>query len=421
MRDLFPGYYRPTTEQFRQMWQECIFSLDANALLHIYRYSSETREELLNIYDQLKDRIWLTNQAVLEYHKNREDVISQQHSISDEIEAALKEVSNKIEAKYKRGHPFADTNLITKIIKMAIQKIKASIEDAQSKYPDLLVNDLLLERITDLFDGRVGKQFAPKRLEEIYKEFEQRYKLLIPPGYKDKKLKREDFEKYGDGVLWCQLIDYAKEQKKPIILITDDTKEDWWRIEKGKTIGPRPEIIEEMRSKGGVAFYLYNVSQFMKYAKEFLGIQVQQIAIDEVRDVEQQDKTLYPSTDLLPSSLLYPVALLGAWKSGNLIRDKHIAALKAALNSIDTSAIIPLLVALVANSETPFDSLRAALLSTGYPEVIEHAPEIPLSSENDKEALGSSQGSQEDEKQIEDEEKQEDDPNIEAEKDEDDE
>ncbi len=31
MRDLFPGYYRPTIEQFVQMWQECIFSTLSNS------------------------------------------------------------------------------------------------------------------------------------------------------------------------------------------------------------------------------------------------------------------------------------------------------------------------------------------------------------------------------------------------------
>jgi len=35
---------------------------------------------------------------------------------------------------------------------------------------------------------------------------------------------------------------------------------------------------------------MYNASQFMIYAKEFLGFQVKQEAIDEVRDVGQQDK-----------------------------------------------------------------------------------------------------------------------------------
>jgi hypothetical protein len=376
MRDLFPGYYRPTTEQFRQMWQKCIFSLDANALLHIYRYSSETREELFNIYDQLKDRIWITHQAMLEYFENREDVITKQKSVSEYIESELNGALKRLNDNYNKGHPFADIRAINEIIEEAIQKIKASIQETQSKYPDLLKHDHLLERITDLFDGRVGKQYAPKRLEEIYKEYEQRFRLQIPPGYRDKNPKREGYKRYGDGVLWSQLIDYAKEQKKPIIFITDDAKDDWWRIEGGKTIGPRPELIEEMRSKGGVPFYLYNVSQFMKYAKEYLGIQVQQIAIDEVRDVEQQDKTLYPGTALYPGSTLYPAFLEVVLKSGNLKRDNLQEAVIAILKkNIDTSAFYEALAAYLKRSVDP---LSADFITSENSEVVEQVPESTI-------------------------------------------
>jgi hypothetical protein len=49
-------------------------------------------------------------------------------------------------------------------------------------------------------------------LKVIYKEAEQRFKESIPPGYKDNKKPEPD--KYGDIVLWFQLIDYAKSEKK---------------------------------------------------------------------------------------------------------------------------------------------------------------------------------------------------------------
>jgi hypothetical protein len=192
MRDLFPGYYRPTQEQFQQMWRECIFVIDANVLLNIYRYSSDTRDELFDVLEHLKDRIWIPHQAMLEYHENREEVISQQYAISKDIEIALTNASDTIEAKYKRGHPFTDTEIITDAIKEAIEKIKASIAQAESKYPSLLENDYLLERLSDLFNGRIGSEYLPKRLEEIYKEFEQRFRLQIPPGYRDKNTKKED-------------------------------------------------------------------------------------------------------------------------------------------------------------------------------------------------------------------------------------
>ncbi|HYT43838.1 MAG TPA: PIN-like domain-containing protein, partial [Methylomirabilota bacterium] len=167
-----------------------------------------------------------------------------------------------------------------------IVKIKASITQAESKYPNLLQNDYLLERLTNLFNDRIGKEYSTKRLEEIYKEFEQRFRLQIPPGYKDKNPKKEGFKKYGDGVLWFQVIDYAKSQKKTIILITDDQKDDWWRIEKGETLGPRPELAAEIGSKAKVSFYMYNSSQFLKYAKEFLGLKVKQETIEEIKEVE---------------------------------------------------------------------------------------------------------------------------------------
>ncbi len=270
------------------MWQECTFVFDANVLLNIYRYTSETREELFDILESLKERTWLPHQAMLEYLENREVVISQQYSIAADIEEALEEASETIEEKYKRGHPFADTTLIKKQIQEAIEKIKTSIVQAQSQYPNLLESDVLLERLTNLFNGRVGSEYPPKRLEEIYKEFEQRFRLQIPPGYKDKNPKKEGFKKYGDGVLWFQIIEYAKSQNKPFILVTDDQKDDWWQIEKGKTLGPRPELITEISSKAKVSFYMYNSSQFMKFAKDFLGLQVKQEAINEVRDVSQQ-------------------------------------------------------------------------------------------------------------------------------------
>jgi PIN domain-containing protein len=96
MRDLFPGYYRPTQEQFQQMWRECIFVFDANVLLNIYRYSSDTRDELFDVLEHLKDRIWIPHQAMLEYHENREEVISQQYAISKDIEIALTNASYQV-------------------------------------------------------------------------------------------------------------------------------------------------------------------------------------------------------------------------------------------------------------------------------------------------------------------------------------
>jgi len=160
------------------------------------------------------------------------------------------------------------------------------------KHPDLLTDDPILDTATSLLDGKVGEPYLPERLEEIYKEGEKRYTSKLPPGYSDAEgsKKKEGNVKYGDLVLWYQTIDKAGETRRSIILVTNETTEDWWWICKGRTIGPRPELIDEMMSKGHVPFYMYNSDRFMTFAREYLETPVKQEAIDEVRDVRLRDE-----------------------------------------------------------------------------------------------------------------------------------
>jgi hypothetical protein len=46
-QDLFPGYYPPTEEERRDAYRRGLVSLDANALLDLYRFSERARNEFL--------------------------------------------------------------------------------------------------------------------------------------------------------------------------------------------------------------------------------------------------------------------------------------------------------------------------------------------------------------------------------------
>ena len=87
-----------------------------------------------------------------------------------------------------------------------------------------------------------------------------------------------------------QIIDYVKSKQKPVILIIDDKKDDWWLKFNGKIISPHPELINEMFSKAGVKFYMYQSSQFMEHAKVYLKSHISKDSIDEVRDIEIFDE-----------------------------------------------------------------------------------------------------------------------------------
>jgi PIN like domain len=140
-----------------------------------------------------------------------------------------------------------------------------------------------------LLDGRVGPPYSDDRLKQLYKEGEERYAKSKPPGYKDAKTKEGD-KAFGDLVLWYQVIEKASSEKNPIIIVTDDVKEDWWWRHEGKIVGPNPELVEELHSKANVAFYMYVSDQFMEYARQYLKQDVDQEAIDEIREVRKHDE-----------------------------------------------------------------------------------------------------------------------------------
>lgn len=106
MRTLFPGYYRPTNDQFKALWQNAIFVLDANILLHIYRFSAPTRERLFLLLERWEDRVWVTHQAALELHRNRLDVIRQTGRLGNDVRDALRKVDEVV--KEHRIHPICD-------------------------------------------------------------------------------------------------------------------------------------------------------------------------------------------------------------------------------------------------------------------------------------------------------------------------
>jgi hypothetical protein len=129
---------------------------------------------------------------------------------------------------------------------------------------DLLTSkDAILDEITTLFAGKIGSTFSVERMKDVVAEGELRYKDKIPPGYKDAK-KPEGIERFGDLIIWLQLIEKAKKDKKVVTFVTADEKEDWWRISEGKTIGARPELIAEFREKAGMEFQMFSPDRFMK-------------------------------------------------------------------------------------------------------------------------------------------------------------
>jgi hypothetical protein len=291
----FPGYYKPTNEEYKKIWDTCDFVFDANVLLNLYRYTEGTRQALISILESVKDRIWIPHQAALEYHRNRIKVIKKQEdaykNVKDILSSCFNKIKNDLEQVYKNGrHPLISCDDFLNKLTKYFEEYKSDIDKLEGKHPNLIFEDPIKNNLTGLFEGRVCDPLKTEEEQRIIKEGEGRYKKEIPPGYKDNH--KESPERYGDLILWFQIINHAKKRNKPIIFITDDRKEDWWYRPYDKTIGPRPELINEIVFMANIQFYMYSADPFMKRAGQYLDHKVNDQAIKEVENIRKYDEKL---------------------------------------------------------------------------------------------------------------------------------
>lgn len=304
MKDLFRGYYQLEKEEFEPLWKSAIFIFDTNVLLNLYRYQSSTSTSLLEVIQKLSNRVWIPYHTGLEFQRNRLTVIADQHNFFSKVKEIVNETTREMETKLnnlhlEKRHSHINPNKLIEDIKKVITSNLETLEQLEKESISTSSNDIIRKKIDLLFENKIGK--PPKTQDELnslYEEGEERYKNNIPPGFEDVTKDSKETQcftyagmlykrKYGDFIIWKQIIQYAKEKEiKDIIYITDDKKSDWWLIVKGKTIGVRPELIEEICREAGVdKFHMYSTETFLRYANENLNANITKATIDEVREV----------------------------------------------------------------------------------------------------------------------------------------
>lgn len=144
-----------------------------------------------------------------------------------------------------------------------INEIKKEISDHKKNDSKLSQNDLILDRLDNIYTSdKIGDPFERKDLLDIYVEGKDRYSNLIPPGFND--------EKFGDLILWFQIMDHSKKIEKPVIFVSDDRKNDWWLLKDKAHIGPLPELVQEFMYETNQNFHMYLPERFIKYAAKFI-------------------------------------------------------------------------------------------------------------------------------------------------------
>ena len=307
MKEEFYGFYEPTKEQIDDTWANGVVVFDANALLNLYRYTAETREDMLRAIVYFKDRLFMPYQVGYEYHNNRVSVINGVDNAYQELldkQSKLSEDKLKAVINEYTRHPSIDVSALHKIREQFITNLKKELDKQKKAHPDFLADDTIRTQLTELYAKKVGKPYSKEELKKIYAEAKERFEQKIPPGYRDGETKKEKDEQhmYGDYIIWKELISLISKEKKQIMFITDDRKDDWWTSEKGKIIRPREELIKEFFEKTGIRILIYSADSFLAYVKERKLLKtIKDESIKEVKEVRIKDEDKIAFSDYLNS------------------------------------------------------------------------------------------------------------------------
>lgn len=282
--------YELSNHQVGQLRSHATLAFDSSTLLNLYSYSEQTREDFLQFLEDLKNKIWLPHQSAYEFEKNRVRIIGEQITFGTNLRKLLSYIAKKFVKEVKGIHPkvgrefqspFLPIEDIQSLLAAMTDQIDDKLKPVQDEYEGFLTDDPIRERLNEITYDRIGKRFSQLDLKKIYDDGLRRYDLCQPPGYLDAN--KPGVEKYGDLIIWRQLINRAKETGENIYFISDDAKDDWWQKNREGPDGARHELIEEMEEHTSKRFLISKGGDFYTWAGDHVGRRARKAAIAEAR------------------------------------------------------------------------------------------------------------------------------------------
>jgi hypothetical protein len=214
-------------------------------------------------------------------------LLSRPGVISDQVKA-YKEFEKKFdqllgELRHASAHPFVGDELLSSAESL-FDRLRSELTSRATHLEEMLVQDPVRNRLSRILDGRVSSYLDAGDLKKIASDGRERYERKTPPGYQDAS--KPEPKRYGDLIIWNELLRRAKEKQLPLVFITDDQKEDWWLRLSGRTLGPRPELAQEFYRETSQRFHLLRTASLMELGSKYLGARITPAAIEEAGQVK---------------------------------------------------------------------------------------------------------------------------------------
>lgn len=299
MRDMFPEHFPLGADFTEKLWKEAVIVFDTNVLIDIHAWPEERAKWFLDQCEhQIIDRLWLPNQIVREFTRNRTVRLRQrQKAIGDTIDTLRRQYEN-LESKIKGSLETARVDFaegtfpdIKSQIDSWLQPKINLLEKERNhlKQREELKNDVVFERLESIYRSRIGSPFTLSKEREIYAEGARRYAGLTPPGFGDVGDKKEDYRLYGDLFIWEQILDHAQTAKGIIFVTNESSKRDWFTDDKQRQ--PHPELLREFRIRAqGKGLGLYGFKDFLYHAEKYNLIVGEAEHAKAIREAERDEE-----------------------------------------------------------------------------------------------------------------------------------
>ena len=264
-----------------------IFIFDTNVWLDLYRFPKKCSDEILHGLSWNIDNLWIPNQVFKEfkdnYKKNRGRNATKINLQSD-LDEMLKKLEDQVNNKFKIYSqrevievPKIDefkNELLKGIHVLRTEKLlelNRIFEEIKNINTYTEKDDAIETFVNALKENSKSQEFKVLELLKIYEEGELRYKYNIPPGFTDKE---KPNSKYGDLVLWKEIIQKSQQEQCNIVLVQNEQKIDWWTIEGDKKKIPQVLVEEFNESTNGQEnkFLMMDFTEFLNHFSGFFHI-----------------------------------------------------------------------------------------------------------------------------------------------------
>lgn len=288
LEEVFPdaeGIFSARFQKLSDSYKNALFVFDTNVLLLPYSMRKEGLIQLRELYKKLisDKRLYIPKRVAREFARNRNKKLAEIHHSLMQSKAGKNKsilgypILNGLDEKTKIDEALIELNKAEANYYKAIDALASTIrgwewnDPVSAIYSELFTADVLIEHNKDN--------------SELIAELDRRFKLKIPPGYKDSG---KDDGGVGDLSIWLSVLDLGGSKKRDVIFVTEDIKPDWWNQSNGSEFLPRFELIDEYRR-----FSEGNTLHIIRLSKLLELFEVEKELIEEAKEAEKSRKETF--------------------------------------------------------------------------------------------------------------------------------